>query len=87
MAFQHLFCTNSASAFDLISFRALERKKKGFKVCFMFLSAYVNNNRSANRDIAAVKNYSLYVTLTHFQPSMDLFSLSVTLLNATENFF
>jgi len=49
MAFQHLFCTNSTSAFDLISFRALQ--KYGFKVCFMFLSAHVNNSRSAKRGI------------------------------------
>lgn len=74
MAFQHLFCTNSTSAFDLISFRALQ--KYGFKVCFMFLSAHVNNSRSANRDISAVANYSLYATLTHFLPSTNLLLFS-----------
>lgn len=55
----------------------------------MFLSAYVNNGRSANRDIYAVTNYSLNATLTRFLPSMNLllFSFKVSLLNRIENFF
>lgn len=53
----------------------------------MFLSAHVNNSRGANRDITAVTNYSLYITLTHFLPSMDLFSLSVTLLTEEKTSF
>lgn len=36
MAFQHLFCTNSTSAFDLISFRALQKKMAlRFVSCFL----------------------------------------------------